>query len=711
MLSFLTAKNIVDKELVEANPWDFAPDANALEAMRSKKKDARRITMITPGTQWQIYTAVVGEIRNQRVNAIQNPPRALRGLSVDYDALLNLEAVVSLINQLPENFQPQFLEITLGKKNRLVWVFEEEVLVAGFEPCKAAMEAFVERMGLATLLPGFDPASTKPAEVWTNGGEWYELKKTPVPKDVVRGIAIDLAKKKTSVTNREEIPMEVIAAEVAKRWPQRWNGDFVLNALGVRFWDELADCPTGCQIKQDGMLCFTGKVPFVSWADLFGPAWVDQQRALNMGKAGDGVFYDGKNYWEKVGEQWVPRSRQDTVLLLKMRGLSDKAPKGVVVSDAERVLHYIQGPAGWINGAAPFVNYKPGIVHMNGKRYLNISTFQPLQPAEKITGDPTVDFPFFWKFLNGYFARPELRPMDHYLGWLQRFYDAVLNYKPLMGQAMFHCGPHGNGKTLLGIRVVAALCSGRFSTPMDYFYGDTNFNDEIFETPLILINDEDAPKNEGAKNRFAARLKAWTVNPNHTYHPKYCARLCVDWTGRIYITLNEDPNSVGVLPEVNSNTFDKMSFFASQAYAGEWPANTELLLANELPKFARWLLDCWKLPADLKNTTDSRMGVKSYYDPVILDLSKQQGYAFNLVELLKIWVQISEDIRKEGWTGTPSELITRLSASTELAVLLKDWSVARLAKNLTTLARMEGTGVTYDEGRRTFKINPETILK
>lgn len=711
MLSFLTAKNIVDKELVEAFPWDFAPASDTLAAMRSKKKDARRITMITPGTDWQIYTAVVGEIRNARVNAIQNPPRALRGLSVDYDAQLALEAVVQLLNQLPENFQPQFLEITLGKKNRLVWVFEEEVLVAGFEACKSAMEAFVERMGLATLLPGFDPASTKPAEVWTNGGEWYELKKTPAPRDIVRGVAIDLAKKKTSVTSREEIPMEVVAAEVAKRWPDRWNGDFVLNALGVRFWDELADCPTGCQIKQDGMLCFTGKVPFVSWADLFGPAWVDQQRALNMGKAGDGVYYDGKNYWEKVGEQWIPRSRQDTVLLLKMRGLSDKAPKGVIASDAERVLHYIQGPAGWINGAAPFVNYKPGIVHMSGKRYLNISTFQPMQPAEKITGDPTVDFPFLWRFMNGYFARPELKPMDHYLGWLQRFYESVLNFRPLMGQAMFHCGPAGNGKTLLGIRVVAALCNGRFSTPMDYFYGDTTFNDEIFETPLILINDEDAPKNDGAKSRFAARLKAWTVNPNHTYHPKYCARLCVDWTGRIYITLNEDPHSVGVLPEVNSNTFDKMSFFASQAFEGEWPTNTELLLANELPKFARWLLDCFKLPAELKNTTDSRMGVKSYYDPVILDLSKQQGYAYNLVELLKIWVQISEDIRKDGWTGTPSELITRLSASPELAVLLRDWTVARIAKNMTTLARLDNSGITYDEGKRTFKVDPNTILK
>lgn len=710
MLPFLTAKNIVDKELIESFPWDFAPNADRLAAMRSKKKDARRVVMVTPGTEWQIYTTVVGEAKNQRVNAKQNPPRALRGLSVDYDAQLNLDAVVGLINQMPEAFHPQFLEITLGKKNRLVWVFERELLVPGFEYCSMAMRAFVERMGLETLLPGFDEASTKPGEVWTNGGEWYELKKAPVANDVVRGIAIDLAKKKSALTSREQIPMEVIATEVKQRWPGRWQGDFTLNSLGVRFWDEAADCPTGCQVKEDGMLCFTGKVPFMPWGDLFGPAWVDEQRALNMGKAGAGIYYDGKNYWESMGERWIPRSRQDAILLLKDRGLSDKAPKGVIMSDAERVLRHLHGPAGWIDGAAPFINYRPGLIEINGKRMLNTSSFKPLQPAENIIGEPTQDFPFLWRFLNGYFARPEGRPLDHFLGWLQRFYGSLLHYEPEMGQAMFHCGPAGNGKTLLCIRIVGGLCGGRMSTPIDYFYGDTVFNDEIFESALIAINDEDSPKTEGAKTKFATKIKAFTVNPSHTYHPKFQARISVDWTGRIFITLNDDPYSVIVLPEVNQNTVDKMSFYASRPFVGEWPVNTNVTVATELPKFARWLLDNYKLPADLRSG-DPRIGVKSYYDPVILDLSKQQVFAYNLVELLKIWVNISEDVKRDGWSGTPSELIARLSVSQELAVLLKDWSVARISKSLTTLARSEGYGISYDEGKRTFKIDPAIILK
>lgn len=709
MLSFLTAKNIVDKELVEAFPWDFSPAPDALKEMRSKKKDVRRVVMITPGTNWQIYTTVVGEIRNARVHAKDNPPRALRGLSIDYDAQLNLEAVVSLINQLPEDFQPQFLELTLGKKNRLVWVFESEVLVAGYDPCAAMMEAFVERMGLKTLLPGYDDASTKPTEVWTNGGEWYELKKTPVSHNIVRGIAIDQAKNKDS-SMREEIPFALIAAEIEKRWPGRWQGDFEVGKVGVRFWDAAADCPTGCQVKSSGMLCFTGKVPFVWWKDLFGVDWVDQQRALNIGRAGADLHYDGKIYWEKAGERWYPRSRQDTVLLLKGRGLSDKAPKGVVMSDAERTLLHIQGPAGWVDGAAPFVNYRPGVIDINGKRMLNISTFKPLQPAATV-GTPEEDFPFIWKFLNGHFARPELRPLEHFLGWLQRFYSSLVNYEPgKMGQAIFLCGPAGNGKSLLCIRIVGGLCGGRMSAPIEYFYGDEQFNSEIFETPLIALNDQDAPKTEGARNKYAAKMKSFVVNPSHTYHPKFCNKVSVDWTGRIFFTLNDDAGSVGVLSEVNSNTHDKMSFFASQPFVGEWPVNTDATVANELPKFARWLLDVYKLPADLR-CGDVRVGVKSFYDPVILDLSQQQVVAFNLLELLKVWVSISEDIKKDGWAGTPSELVARLSASNELAILLKDWNVFKVAKSLTTLARLEGSGVTSGDGQRMFKIDPALISK
>jgi hypothetical protein len=710
MLNFFVSPNIVDKTMTEGAPWDFQPTAEALEIVRAKKKEDRRKWMITPGTVWQVYSAVCGEIRTARVNAIENPPRALRGLSVDYDSVVDVDYAVKLVNAMPEKFQPQFLEITIGKKARLVWVFESEVLVAGFEYCKRLIELFFDKLNVATLLPGFDPASSKPAEVWTNGGVWYELKKTPVSNEVVRGIAVDMAKK-ASMFDKAEIPIAVIAEEVNKRWPGRWLGEFALDKIGVRFWDPAADCPTGCQIKNEGMLAFTGKVPFVSWQELFGREWCEEQKTVNLGKAAADLLFDGDVYWENFAGRWISRNRASAMLALKERGMSDKTPKGATISEAEKVLRFIE-TQGFVDGAASMVNYKPGLIHIGGKKMLNISTFKPLEPAASISGDPEIDFPFLHLFLNNHFARPELNPKDHFLGWLQRFYRSMYHYEPTLGQGVFLCGPGGNGKTLLCLRVVGGLCNDRMSSPIEYFYGESQFNDEVFQSPFIAINDEDAPKNDAARTKYAAKMKSWIVNPTHTYHPKFCRRQTVEWFGRIFATLNDDAQSVGILPEVNANTFNKMSFYASQDFPFPWPkGGAGAAVAKELPNFARWLLDYYVCPNEVLSD-DPRTGVKSFYDPIILNLGTQQNPSFNLVELLRLWVAIDSEVIKTGeWVGTPTELLAKLSLTTSLVSVLRDWNVYKIAKNLTALTRLS-LGITFaDEGQRQFKIDAKELLK
>src|SRR5690606_36589839 len=102
--------------------------------------------------------------------------------------------------------------------------------------------------------------------------EWYTLKTDPVPADICRGAAVK-AGKSLNKDCKSEVSLEAIAAEVEKRFPGRWQGEFKVDATGVRFWDPNADAPAGCQVKPDGMLCFTGNVPFMRWADIFGRAW------------------------------------------------------------------------------------------------------------------------------------------------------------------------------------------------------------------------------------------------------------------------------------------------------------------------------------------------------------------------------------------------------------------------------------------------------
>lgn len=705
MLAFFTAENLVSPGLTESCPWSFnvAPEDCVL---RRLPKEKRRTALLKPGTRWNVYTAVGGLARNLRVSK-DNPPTVLRGLVVDYDMVSDVETVSKYLAQMPENLLPNFIEKSLGDKVRLVWVFERELLLPSPAFGTELLKTFFSRIGVAHLLAGYDAASEKLSEMWTNGGVWYEVKAAPLSHTYCLGVLCDVSKK-SGLFGSAEIPIETLAEEVARRFPGRWQGEFKLDAVGVRFWDEKADCPTGCQVKPDGMLCFTGTQPFVRWTEIFGTAWVDEKRLLNLGKAAENIWFDGQNYWECLAGRWVSLMRADVVLRLKNRGLSDKARRGQGVSDVDRVLNHLQ-ISNRVEGAAPLINYAPGVVEVNCRRMLNIANLSVVRPAEGPCGPEA--FPFLWQFLQGHFARPELLPLDHFLAWLRRSYESMLFYRRLMGQAVFLCGPKNNGKTLLCMRVVAPLLGNRWADPMDYLTGETAFSDNLFESSLLAVNDEDAPKSETARQRMLTRLKALVVNPSHTYHPKFRARLSVEWTGRIFVTANDDPGSVGILPEVSVNTADKLMFFASQAFSGVWPARHELeaTLERELPFFACWLLNSYAPPAEV--LSNDRCGVKSYFDPVILDLSSHQANAFNLAELLETWMRSAviwgEAGERKEWIGSPTALLSELSTCETTAAIARNYTQAQVARALTSLARQKSPLVSFSSATgREFRIAP-----
>lgn len=703
MIKFCQAENLTVKVLEEGAPWEFCV-ADEHNTLKKLPKDKRRQTLLKPTTKWNVYTSIVGIAKNQRISK-SNPPAFVRGLVADFDMVTDADGVMKYVNQKPESQRPNFIEISLGNKVRLVWVFEKELLTPSTEFCIALLEAFFDKLGIPTLLAGFDPASTKPTEMWTNGGTWYDVRPEPLSHDFCFGVLCEVSKK-TSLFNKADIPLEVIAAEVGKRYPTKWQGEFKLDATGLRFWDETADNLTGCQVKPDGMLCFTGNIPFMRWEDIFGRAWCEEQKVLNLGRAAENIYFDGKLYWELLLSRWEATARNDIALRLKGRGLSDKCPKGMTQSDVERVLDHIQTSMR-VQGAAPLVNYPRGLTEIDGTRILNIADLNPVQPIEG-TGDPEKDFPWIWHFLKGLFPHPERLPLEHFLAWLQRAYKVVLQHKRYMGQAVFLCGPRNNGKTLLCLRIVAPMLGNRVANPIDYMVGDSNFNSDLFSSALLAVNDEDSPNGESARKRMLAKLKGLVVNPSHKYHAKFEKPVTIQWTGRIFVTLNDDPGSVGMLMEVEKNTHDKQMYFATQAYAGNFPEQEELeaKINRELPQFAHFVLN-YKPPQEV--LSQDRMGVKSYFDPKILELSNQQTYASNLSELLQVWfsrdVYWQEDQKNESWIGSPTELLSILQLNPDTAGIARDWTQQGVAKSLTSLAKQENSFVSFEEGDgRKFKI-------
>lgn len=700
--------NTRDTAAVMLRPWDWETPIPSLPAML-RGPDKRRRKELVEEKGWNIYSVVQGEVRAKPIGK-DNQPSLVGGLALDYDVtFLRIELEKGLARLAPE-LKPQFIEHTLSGRLRLLWVFPKWVPVTDAKHCRLLWSVMDEAIKADRLHPGLDPASWNPGQRWTNGYDWETVSGIPaMPEETLMGFVWDAAGRFRQ-DSTIQLDMDLIREEVHSRWPGRWDGDFEVGARGVRFWDPSADNPNGCMIKADGVVCVTGDKSWMSWEDLFGADWCRQNREKRLEMATSNIWFDGKDYHHHRKTGWEVVSKDDTRLALAVRGFSPTRKKGETVSEVDRLLHLIQDN-NKIDGALPVVPRESGIyVDMEGRRLLNTSKLKALEPAPGPVN--MADFKWISRFIANLFTESEdspTKPEAHFLAWLRRAYLSLLEHEPEMGQAVFLCGPKNNGKTLLCHRIVQPLLGGRVSDPYDYWTGRTSFNSQLFGSFLWALNDADSPR-EVDRATVLARIKTAVVNPTHPYHQKFGQATSLEWSGRIFVTLNEDPGSVGVLPEVNSNTEDKLCFFATRPYEGDWPERRELeaTIRRELPYFARWLIDTPSVPEVL---TQTRIGVKSYFDPNVLELSRQQHYAYNFREVLKIWANTSWEPDKEDWAGSPSDLLSALNSVDTVVSLAREFKVAQAARALTTLSREPGSGVEFQGGTgRQFKIHGRRLI-
>jgi len=700
MLQFPQFKTHVSRDPGDMGfPWEFDPPAEKVAGIKSAPKARRNLWIQANG--WVIYSTVLGAIPSKPVSK-DNPPVKLLGLAADYDLPLALDQLkASLEKQLPEEARPTFVEESISGNFRLVWVFEEAFPVQDTAHCGALIRELGRVFKLPALSAGLDPGTYNVSQRYVAGVNWYSFAGA-TPSKVVQEALYAVGGRRFVEDAGGDYNLDLVAKEVEARWPGRWQGEFELNAKGVRFWDDVADNPNGAMVAREGMVCVTGGKAFVPWPEIFGEDWARKHRQDKLESATGDVFYDGRMFWSHDGNRWVSLTKEDQILDLKCMGLSTRIRKGETASEVDRTVRDIQKRRR-VDAALPVAGLPAGkmTIHNSTTVILNTSRVRAMEPAE--TGDGNA-WPWLGQFLEGLFANQQDNPLDHFLAWLKRAYLSLRDGKPLMGQAIFICGPKNNGKTLLSQRVIVPILGGLQRDPYDYLTGKADFNAELFESFVWTLDDADSPRDTD-KATVLAKIKDAVVNPNHAYHLKYGAKTSVPWNGRIVSTLNDDSASVGLLPEVNENTRDKLCFFASQEYRGTWGTNEEIesVLEREVPHFARWLLD-WEPPAEVRQ--GGRMGVKSYFDRGILLHSRQQHYAWNFQEILDMWTdsQEADGTVFEPLRATPVKLLSLLNQGPTESVA-RAWSVPKVHHALRTLAKNPNSGVTELPGdRREYQI-------
>lgn len=703
MRPLFVSKNLVSHDIIEGCPWNFDVTPERVHEMQNLSREVRRSTLFQPTFQWNTYNGLCGSVTQNRVSA-DNPPILCRALVVDYDAKTSPEMVYDYVSKLDPSIQPNFLEQSLGGNWRALWIFEKDILTDGLNFAQEYLKVLIKTLGADKMLAGYDEASWKATQMWTNGGYWLENHDKPLSYNFLIGAACTLISERKS--EGFEIPIEIIATEVERRFPGRWQGTFEIGGHGVRFWDSKADNPRGAFITKHGCYCFTGLKAYVSWEEIFGKTWVDTNRNINLGEITKNIFTDGKSYWyESSMGQYLSKGREDILLSFRVKGLSNKISKGATSSDADKALEHVNTYSR-VSGGAPLLYRPPGVNLVNGHKILNTS-FTPLIVPSAGPCEPS-QIPELWDWFQGLFVKlqgttPELYWISHWANVVQGIYVG----KPVTGRAVFLCGPPESGKTMLCERILSPLLGGKMADPNAYMMGLTPFNADLLNAGLLAINDSEAPTGDKERNQWAQRMKSMVVNDVFQYHAKFKEKIEITYPGKIIVTLNTDPKSLSMLLGLEEGTKDKVMFFAVKERVGGWPNKYDMraTIDKGLPVLVRILLD-WKIP-DFIIDERSRYGLKSYYDPTLVELSHQQESSYNLQEIIMVWQKEGfywvENDENRCWEGTATELLAELSEQTSLHVVLKDWNGYRIAKALTSLSSLSSSGVSSIGGTKSRK--------
>ena len=685
---YLPNMSASDMKPMGGDPWNAKIDPYPVST-----KDDYEKWIVSKDTDHCFFTAVEAVNPHRRVS-LENPARWMHGLVADYDAKLDPNFDVNeFLKRCDPDARPAAISKTFSGNARVIWEFEKPIAVDCPEFTKAVMKEIAKKFRLAKLLPGLDECTFRTNQLFEIGHSWQALGAV-VGESVLGDILVTAAGKvnwnKVGETD-VEIPMERIAAEVEKRWPGLWPGEFKLGARGPTFWLNDGITRIGCQVGDHGMICYTDRAgkAFVPWAELLGNGFVDKFREEVIGHAVMQFYYDGKSYWFKNGtNRWHDAKVENLARALRVHGIKTESKKGA--SQMDRVIYTIETQRR-VDGAVPILFTEDEVVEIGNDRILNTNFRKPLQPASD--GSESY-WPFIKSWLWPVFGEEQL---PYFLAWFGRFYKGAIENQPTQGQVVVVAGGPSQGKTLLNWRVVGAALGG-FADATAYLQGKTSFNKTAAEHPIWSLDDPTGHIDYDKHKAFGESIKAHVANPRVSYHPKHKDSIEIPWFGRLFMTCNTDPQSLGVLPPMDNAVADKIMLFKLTDYQHPFGANHEVeaILAIELPHFLRWLIE-YSPPDEVLWHENKRFGVKPYHNPDMMHTAVEDNPATKLIEVLDLW---ATSMRRDNktmteWKGSATDLYSQLMGLDEgrFKPLLGRSTTMRLGRELRTLVQRGGTRV------------------
>ena len=233
-----------------------------------------------------------------------------------------------------------------------------------------------------------------------------------------------------------------------------------------------------------------------------------------------------------------------------------------------------------------------------------------------------------------------------------------------------------------------------------YFLDGDRYTGGIVNTPVMLLDDcIGSVMDQRIRTSFTGRLKSVIATGAIHYEEKYRDAVpSLPWLGRVVVTCNSDPQSLSVLPDLDSSTRDKITMlrlgkaafrFDLGAGGRDIPADrireaNRRRLSAELPKFARFL---WNFIIP-QNLSDPRFGVKAWQHPEMVAAAANNGYSVTVMDALYELFKPTLGIGKEPgiWVGTCRCLLDSI-AEVSASAAREIGSARNLSHNLMILER------------------------
>lgn len=691
-------KNLSSSECFDGvRPWRFT-DFGLVPPQAMRDKAYRDAWINRPETSYNVYTLYEGVQKNLRLRGSRsgeddNPPLLMHGLAIDYDTTMNVEQVIKALPLMGE-ILPTWFEQTLSGNGRLVWLFSEPLKLPSRSFALKLIERFDQLIPFRKLA-GIDEGSLKaPERYFTNGARWTLISRRKVPAALVRGFVLKVAEK-FDWQQREfgkATNLSDIEEECRKRYPRfnEWSGAFELGAQGPSFWIDGSTSPKSAIVRETGMHTFSAHASkaFYSWAEIVGAEFVENNESLRLGRAVEGIWFDGKSYIIKDGTGHFAFHSKDNIrtILEVSRGLKGMRKRDGSPSEVDRAFNHIL-QYNMVDGAGPAAFYPKGVFKYGGKRLLNTHQVEVVHPApDPAQWGPFGKFPFLSHFFDTFFLPVEPQK-DRFLAWFQYHYKACLARTPVSGHGVFIAGPVGCGKTFLN-RGILGTSLGGFAEANSYLTQSDGFNSELFDYSLWVIDDGSVTSSEKVHLLFSENVKRTIANRDHRCNEKFRKAYTAPWQGRLVATLNLDPESLRMVPNADLSILEKLMLFRAAERVVKFLSQPEMeaLLQRELPHFLRWLVD-WAPPSHCFEGADVRFGIAAYHEESLLRAANLSGGKSVFNEILSRWLgQYFEQVAPHAntWEGTVTDLRMAMVSDSVYAELIRPYRPDSLPRMLVT---------------------------